>query len=751
VRRGLFGRLLLVMCGVAAASTGLALLLQERSLSGDLERAAERRLASAASAADRLLEGHLSATAERYRAVAGTPQFRATLEVNDGPTLAHYAQALLDQQRAARVAFVDAVGTVVAAAGAEDLDTLALEIRGEGVVARAGATYAVVTVPIARAGRLVAVEAIDSATLALWSELCGARVSFASVGAALASGIRKVVREVDGVELRVESSLDAEREAMATARANLAAAGAIGLALALAVSLLVSRGLVRPIQEVQEAARRIGAGDLTTRVATQRTDEIGDVARAFEEMGSQLRATIERVVETADRVEATASAIARGATRFLAVTRQQHEGHAEAAATLAEIERRVVTVAGSAGDSAHGLDRVAEGSSASFADLSASGRELQESATRLWEQTEEIGRSIERVAVSAVQMAGDSDRLLPAVEATAHSVDEVAAAASSVNQHAGETKQLSDTVVATAENGRSVVRDAVAGMEATIATIGASERVIESLRARAEEIGSILSVIGDVTDETGLLALNASIIAAQAGEHGKPFNVVAGQMKALADRVKSSTREIEAVVRAVQAESAEAVTSIAAGSARAREGALLIGQAESALEKITRAARETGDRMGESASATAEQMMAAAAVAKQMEVVRDGMVRIREAAREQAEANAALQRGTQSLHGVAKSVRGAVETQARGASRIGESVEAVKVAVREITGALEAQGAASRQVAQVIRRSMDHNRSHETSAEEMGKAAENLERQAEEMRDAVSRFRISGGAASGEV
>jgi hypothetical protein len=209
VRRGLFGRLLSVMCGVAAASTGLALLLQERSLSSDLERAAERRLAAAATAADRLLEGHLSSTAERYRAVSGTPQFRATLEVNDAPTLEHYAETLLDQQRAARIAFVDAVGTVVAAAGAEELDAQALEIRGEGVVARAGTTYAVVTVPIARAGRLVAVEPIASATLVLWSELCGARVSFAPTGAALASGIRKVVREVDGIERRVESSLDA--------------------------------------------------------------------------------------------------------------------------------------------------------------------------------------------------------------------------------------------------------------------------------------------------------------------------------------------------------------------------------------------------------------------------------------------------------------------------------------------------------------------------------------------------------------
>lgn len=744
--RGLFGRLLAMMCGVAATSTGAALLLQERSLSGDLQRAAEERLENAASAAGRLLEGHLDAMAERYRAVSGTPQFRATLEVDDGPTLAHYAETLLGQQDAARIAFVDAGGAVVAAAGADALDPRALAVRDTGVVAHAGGTFAVVSVPIAGAGRLVAAEPIAATTLALWSELCGARVAFAPPGGGTPEGLRKVVREAGGLELRVSSGLGAERQAMATARWNLAAAGALGLALALLVSLGASRGLVRPIQEVQEAARRIGAGDLTQHVATGRRDEIGDVARAFEDMSTRLRATIEQVVEAADRVDATASTVAEGATRFTRVTRTQREGHDEAATTLAEIEERVARVAGTAGDSADGIDRTVEESTEAFRELAGSGRALEDASTRLGEQTEEIGQAIERLAASAVQMAGDAESLLPAVETTATSLDEMAAAASSVNEHASETKQLADGVVDTAEDGRRVVREAVAGMEATLETVGDSERVIESLRGRAEEIGSILSVIGDVTDETGLLALNAAIIAAQAGEHGKSFGVVAGQMKALAERVRASTREIEDVVRAVQDESRAAVTSIAAGSARAREGAERIARAEAALADITRAARETGTRMGESANATAEQMMAAGSVAKQMETVREGMARIREAAREQADANASLQRGTESLRGVARDVRGAVETQSRGASRIGKAVEAVKRAVGEVAGALEAQGAASRQVAAVIRRATELGSSHETSAEEMGEAARQLGHQAEEMRAAVGRFRIASPA-----
>ena len=99
-------------------------------------------------------------------------------------------------------------------------------------------------------------------------------------------------------------------------------------------------------------------------------------------------------------------------------------------------------------------------------------------------------------------------------------------------------------------------------MEATRSTIEESERLVLGLQKRGEQIETILTVIEDVTAETALLALNAAIIASQAGEHGRAFGVVGDEMRALADRVSASTKEIDAVVRAVQAESARAAESI---------------------------------------------------------------------------------------------------------------------------------------------------------------------------------------------
>ena len=188
--RSLFARLLYAMCGVATAALGLALFLQGRSLSEDLRTAAERRLDTAATAAQRLLDGHLVSLSERYRAISGTPQFRATLEIDDGPTLSHYAGTLLEQSGALRVAFLGADDAVVAGAGDASLDAQAFGVKERGLIAHEGKPFAVASTPIADAGRLVAIEPIQAGVIAGWAELCGAEVGFAPRGVARAGDVR---------------------------------------------------------------------------------------------------------------------------------------------------------------------------------------------------------------------------------------------------------------------------------------------------------------------------------------------------------------------------------------------------------------------------------------------------------------------------------------------------------------------------------------------------------------------------------
>jgi PAS domain S-box-containing protein len=294
----LFVRITLALAGVVGLATLVAMGLTDWSLRGDLERAARGRLHGAARAAAQLVDLHLSASWQRYKAISGTPQFRANLEVNDPPTLAHYAAELARNQGAARVLFLNVHGNVVASAGGEPFDATAAPAAGAALVTRHGQPYVVVGLPLETAGqpvgRLVVVESLGDATVRQWSRLCGARVRFDSDRAASRTLVAPVTQKL-APGMTVAISVAAERQALANARRQLLLAGATAFVLALVVSLALSRPLVRTIQTIKEAAERIGGGDFAVHIGSTRRDEIGDVARAVDHMAVELSVARERL------------------------------------------------------------------------------------------------------------------------------------------------------------------------------------------------------------------------------------------------------------------------------------------------------------------------------------------------------------------------------------------------------------------------------------------------------------------------
>ena len=301
-RPTLFVRLTLFLLGLAAFSTLVALALQDRALGTDLERAARRRLDTTARAADRLVEMHLRGAWDRYRAISRTPQFRANLEVNDPPTLAHYATELAEAQDAARVVFLNGSGAVVAAAGDPGLDPSIRGLEGASLVSRRGRPYVVVGLPLDTdgrlVGRLVAAERVEGALIREWSDLCGAKLLF-HAGHDTANALVAPVRSGPGVTMSVRMSIAAEREALANSRRHLATAGASAMFVGLLASLMLSRRLVTAIRGIKRAAEQIGGGDLSVRLASTRRDEIGDVARAVDDMAARLAEARESELESA--------------------------------------------------------------------------------------------------------------------------------------------------------------------------------------------------------------------------------------------------------------------------------------------------------------------------------------------------------------------------------------------------------------------------------------------------------------------
>lgn len=281
-------RLMLVLAATAALSAALAMGLHDRALAADLNRAAQDRLARASQATNRLVEGHLQAIRERYRAISGTPQLRANLEVAHAPTLTYYAQTLGIREGAELLAFFDRDGQAMAVVGDEKLLAAAGAVETEDLVAAAGHAYAVVSVDLhtsaGRVGRLLAAERVEAETLARWSDLTGVEVSLDAPGSGDPDALRRATRSLGELDLFVTASLASEHDALRRSRTNLIFAGSLAIGLSLLACALLARGFVRPILGIQHAADRIRRGDLDVRLASERQDEIGDVARAFDLM-----------------------------------------------------------------------------------------------------------------------------------------------------------------------------------------------------------------------------------------------------------------------------------------------------------------------------------------------------------------------------------------------------------------------------------------------------------------------------------
>jgi methyl-accepting chemotaxis protein len=321
-------------------------------------------------------------------------------------------------------------------------------------------------------------------------------------------------------------------------------------------------------------------------------------------------------------------------------------------------------------------------------------------------------------------------------------MEEMASSLREVEVSVEEASRLSRSAVDRAEIGREKVRETIVGMDEIRDATETAESVIRDLHGRTVEIGAIVDVIDDVADETNLLALNAAIIAAQSGEQGRAFSVVADEIKDLAERVLVSTKEIGGLIRNVQEESRKATDAIERGSRLVASGVDLSAEAGMALEEITSASQESGDRIGGIVSALREQAKGAGHVVDLMERVRGGVQEIRRAAAEQDRGNVVVYEGSVTMREVALQVRGTTEEQSRGSVRIRESAEGVRHAVEQINSALQEQSQACAAAVRCLEQVRGQGETHEEATRQVEGVAAELLTQAEAVRAEVRRFRI---------
>jgi twitching motility protein PilJ len=371
-----------------------------------------------------------------------------------------------------------------------------------------------------------------------------------------------------------------------------ALAGAIGLALVALVSLalVLSRSVLKPLGELARFSERLAAGDARARAEVASQDEFGVIA------------------ENCNR---SAAKVAQ------AITNQQAQ----------DLLQRSIT------DLLNTINQVARG------DLTIRGKVTNDALGNVVDSVnfmlDNFTKVLERVRKAAIDVSTSANQILDAADDmtagatqqdqeitnTSSAVEELTVSMKQVSNNAEASAEAARRALDAAEQGNRAVNDTLDGMQRIRSSVQATAKKIKSLGDRSLEISEIINVINDIAEQTNLLALNAAIEAARAGDAGRGFAVVADEVRKLAEHSRSATKDIAALIKAIQAETNEAVIVMEEGTREVEAGAGLADQAGKALEAISSVVRQSAELVQEISLASKQQVRGTEGVANAMQII----------------------------------------------------------------------------------------------------------------------------------
>ncbi|MCU1284366.1 MAG: hypothetical protein JWO13_716 [Acidobacteriales bacterium] len=367
---------------------------------------------------------------------------------------------------------------------------------------------------------------------------------------------------------------------------------AIVVAIGMAFVLMVVLGnrVIKPVKELTDFSEKLAAGDYKAKAEVDSDDDFSAIATAFNQ-------TSEKVARAVLNQEAQES-LQRSVTDFLTI--------------VSQIGRGDLTLRGKVTSDA--LGNVVDSVNYMLDNFTRVLERVRKSAIDVASNANEILLSSEDMSAGATQQDQE-------ITNTSSAVEELTVSMKQVSNNAEASAEAARRALDAAEQGNRAVRDTLEGMQRIRASVQATAKKIKSLGDRSLEISEIINVINDITEQTNLLALNAAIEAARAGEAGRGFAVVADEVRKLAEHSRTATKDIAALIKAIQAETNEAVVVMEEGTKEVEVGARLADQAGKALEAISSVVRQSAELVQEISLASKQQVRGTEGVANAMQII----------------------------------------------------------------------------------------------------------------------------------
>jgi twitching motility protein PilJ len=247
--------------------------------------------------------------------------------------------------------------------------------------------------------------------------------------------------------------------------------------------------------------------------------------------------------------------------------------------------------------------------------------QLRSLVTTINDTSVQVASSAQETQATAMHLAEAAEHQAQEISSASDRISEIAASINQVSKNSAESAEVAQRSVQIATNGAGVVRQTIQGMDNIRDQIQETSKRIKRLGESSQEIGSIVELINDISEQTNILALNAAIQAASAGEAGRGFAVVADEVQRLAERASNATKRIEALVQTIQSDTNEAVSSMEQTTSEVVAGARLAEDAGTALGEIEKVSSDLSGLIQGISAASQQQSGAAANITQAMNTI----------------------------------------------------------------------------------------------------------------------------------
>ncbi|HKZ18079.1 MAG TPA: HAMP domain-containing methyl-accepting chemotaxis protein [Geobacteraceae bacterium] len=460
--------------------------------------------------------------------------------------------------------------------------------------------------------------------------------------------------------------------------------GVVFLMLLLMIRYFFGRVLGNRIRQVGNVIEEVKGGNLMTRVNYGRVDEIGTIANGFDFLVDHLAGTVDKMRAISCNLSISVDQVNHTLQHMIEMTGNQQKTTKaifrsvdEASCSqqlIVENTNNLHALSRTNNAALEGIRTTFDGVVAGVDALDTSVGAFYSSIAQLRSSSKDVASLAERAAVSVRDASGTMD----SINSSVARINEVVKDSTSLSMHVTEI---------ISGKGIAAVTDAVDAMQRIESFFNTLSATITQLDSRSKDIAKILTVIQGVTEQAHLLSLNAQIIAAQAGENGKSFEVVAGEMKMLSAKTSSSAKEIEGIINTIQREMKSAVGATAETSRNVQQGRAVVAVAGEILHEILDVSRQSTQMMTTIADSTVEQNSLIGAVFKDIRVLRDLNEKVKMATGEEEKSAAYLFDAIGSICNSMGETRKETKEQAQGLKIIVENMDVANRQTEEIASA----------------------------------------------------------------